>query len=84
MLLDDENNPDEVSLRCICQKLEINFQLDVSRETVRKAIIKELKYSYKKVYNRSYEIDDVNITATRFWLAFEMFKTGYYNDKYII
>ena len=45
------------------------FNKKVSKETIRNAIIKELKYSFKKVYFRTYEKDDVKIQNARFWIA---------------
>ena len=51
---------------------------DIQKETVRRAIVKDLGYSYKKIYFRSYSADDENIKMTRFWLAFELFDTDYF------
>lgn len=69
-LLDDESNQEWVCLRTISQKLEMQFNLNVSMSCVRNAIVNQLKYSYKKVYFRSYDIDDEKIIETRFWLSF--------------
>ena len=44
----------------IKRKLKECFEgLDVSEETIRKAIINDLNYRYKKVYFRSYEKDNL-------------------------
>ena len=62
----------------------MKFEIEVSAETVRKAIKHELKYSYKKTYFRSYKKDDEKIKQARFWIAFELFATGYFENKYIV
>ena len=73
MLL-DEDCQDEICLRSIKQKLQMKWKdLNISNETIRIAIKKDLKYTYKKVYFRSYNKDDQKIKETRFWLTFAMF-----------
>ena len=39
MLLDDEKNKEQISLRRLRQLLEINFKHEVCKTTIRKAII---------------------------------------------
>ena len=51
----------------------MSFNLDIGPDAIRKAIKNDLKYSYKKVYYRSYEKDSEDITKTRYWLTFHMF-----------
>ena len=41
--------------------------------TIRKAIKNDIRYSYKKVYFRTYDEDDDKIKQTRFWITFELF-----------
>ena len=73
MLL-DEDCQDEICLRSINQKLQMKYKgLKISDEAIRIAIKKDLKYTYKKVYFRSYSKDDQKIKETRFWLTFAMF-----------
>lgn len=53
----------------------MKFEVDVSQSTVRNAIIKDLKYTFKKVYFRSYDIDDTKIKDCRQWLSYYIFNT---------
>ena len=53
--------------------LGIEYEICFSPSKIRNAIINELKYSFKKVYFRSYDIDDQKIKDTREWLSFHMF-----------
>ena len=70
----DEDCQDEICVRSINQKLKMKWKgLHISDETIRCAIKKDLKYTYKKVYFRSYNKDDQKIKETRFWLTFAMF-----------
>ena len=78
MLLDDEDASEWVCIRTLTQKVLLQFGLNVSQSCMRSAIINQLNYSYKKVYFRSYDIDDTKVKETRFWLAFEMFERGYF------
>ena len=58
----------------------MKFEIEVSAETVRLAI----KHELKKTYFRSYKKDDEKIKQARFWIAFELFATGYFENKYIV
>ena len=51
----------------------MKFGVQVAPSTVRKAIIKDLQYTFKKVYFRSYDVDDHKIKDAREWLSFHMF-----------
>ena len=62
--------------RSVTQLLCAQFEMTVSPETVRKAIINELEYTYTKTYFRSYSADDENIKDIRFWLSFYLFKAN--------
>ena len=63
MLLDNDESTDAICLRSIKQKLEIKFPaLTISLPSIKSIINKDLKYSYKKVYYRSYEKENKQIT----------------------
>ena len=56
MLLDNDDSTDAICLRSIKQLLEIRFDwFNISLPTIKSIINKDLKYSYKKCYYRSYE-----------------------------
>ena len=64
----------------------MQFNKEVSLETIRKSITKELNYSFKNIYFRSYDKDDVKIKYARFWLAWKLFNERYFEDqnKYVV
>ena len=58
--------------------------MDVSYNTVRNAIKNDLLYTYKKVYFRSYEKDDVKIKQARYWVTSTLFDNDYMQDHYMV
>ena len=62
-----------MTLRRLSQQLFDFFELEVKETTIGKAIKKDLGYSYKNFYFRSYEKNNEKITHNRFWLTFELF-----------
>ena len=64
--------------------LKISYNLDIGLEAIRQAIKNDLKYTYKKVYFRSYEKDSKDVIKTRYWLAFHMFYEKYFERKYVV
>ena len=58
--------------------------MEVEIECIRRAIKKDLGYSFKKVYFRSYSVDDENIKEMRFYISYVMFNNELFRDKYII
>ena len=56
MLLNNDDSKEPICLRSIKQHLEIKFPgFNISLPSIKTIINKELKYSYKKIYYRSYE-----------------------------
>ena len=53
----------------------MQFDVKGAPSTVRSAIIKDLKYTFKKVYFRSYDVDDKKIKDCRQWLSFYIFNS---------
>ena len=77
MLLDNDESTDAICLRSIKQKLEIHFEgFNISLPSIKTIINKDLKYSYKKCYYRSYEKDSKQIIESRFWLTHYIFKNN--------
>ena len=62
----------------------MSYNIEISPEAIRLAIKNDLKYSFKKVYYRSYEKDEKDITTTRYWLAFYIFFEKILEKKYIV
>ena len=58
--------------------------LEVCQETIRTAIKKDLKFSYKKNYFRTYAANDLNLFKARRWLVFELMEKKYLEEYYMV